>query len=76
MAFAAAAMGHSDPLPIYLYNMASGARKAQGYPILSTPIQATICNDQTQRHCLTKLHVVVIPFQQSVSQTATDINVN
>lgn len=25
--------------------------------ILSTPIQATICNDQTKRHCLTKLHV-------------------
>ena len=24
--------------------------------ILSTPIQATICNDQTKKYCLTKLH--------------------
>ena len=54
-------MGHRecDPLPIYLYYGTSTIwpqvhAKLKG--ILSTPIQATICNDQTKKYCLTKLH--------------------
>ena len=41
--------------------------------ILSTPIQATICNDQTKKYCLTKLHFplhstsLLQPFQVSRS---------
>ena len=35
--------------------------------ILSTPIQATICNDQTKKYCLTKLHFPLHYFRKSFS---------